>query len=197
MRIELAAKRYAQAAFSVALERGDPDRWLGDLDDLDDLVSRAEASAVLQSDRVPEAEKDRLLKAALPSVDPAVLNLARLLVAKRRIRLAPQVREEFGNMLDAYEGKARATVTSAVPLSSEQQTQIARRLSQITGKTVTLEQVVDPEILGGLVARVGDTLIDGSTRNRLVSLKKTLEGRGGWVPSIGGDGAKEGGPAAQ
>ncbi len=100
MRIDIAAKRYAQAAFAVALERGDPDRWLIDLDGLDDLVAQPEAAAVLQSDRVPEAEKERLLKAALPDVDPTVLNLARLLVAKRRIKLAPQVREEFGNLLD-------------------------------------------------------------------------------------------------
>ncbi len=190
MRIELAAKRYAQAAFAVALERGDPDRWLDNLDDLSDLVSQAEASAILQSDRVPEAEKDRLLKAALPDVDPAVLNLARLLVAKRRIRLAPQVREEFGDLLDAHEGRARAVVTTAVPLTAEQEKRAAQRLSQITGKTVSVEQVVDPSILGGMIARVGDTLIDGSTRSRLVSLRKNLQGGTGWVPS-GGNGANE------
>ena len=195
MRFDIAAKRYAQAAFAVALERGDPDRWLGDLDGLDDLVAQPEAAAVLQSDRVPEAEKETLLKAALPDVDPTVLNLARLLVTKRRIKLAPQVREEFGNLLDVHEGRARATVTTAVSLSNEQETQIAQRLSQITGKSVSVEQVVDPDILGGLVARVGDTLIDGSTRSRLVALKKSLEGGGGWVPALG-DSAAEGGPAA-
>jgi F-type H+-transporting ATPase subunit delta len=192
MRIETAAKRYAQAAFAVALERGNADRWLGDLDALDSLVAQPEAAAVLQSDRVPDIEKERLLKAALPDVEPAVLNLARLLVAKRRIRLAPQVREEFSNLLDAHEGRARATVTTAVPLTDEQKAQVAQRLSQISGKTVTLEQVVDPGIVGGLVARIGDTLIDGSTRSRLAALKKSLEGGGGWVPALG-DSAAEGG----
>jgi F-type H+-transporting ATPase subunit delta len=192
MRIETAAKRYAQAAFAVALERGNADRWLGDLDALDSLVAQPEAAAVLQSDRVPDIEKERLLKAALPDVEPAVLNLARLLVAKRRIRLAPQVREEFSNLLDAHEGRARATVTTAVPLTDEQKAQVAQRLSQISGKTVTLEQVVDPGIVGGLVARIGDTLIDGSTRSRLAALKKRLEGGGGWVPALG-DSAAEGG----
>ena len=66
MRIEAAAKRYAQAAFAVALEQGEPQRWLGDLGSLGDLVAQPEAAAVLQSDRVPAAEKDRLLEAALP-----------------------------------------------------------------------------------------------------------------------------------
>lgn len=192
MRTDIAAKRYAQAAFAVALEKGDAGRWIGDLDALSELVAQPEAAAVLQSDRVPVVEKERLLKAALPDVDPAVLNLARLLVAKRRIRLAGQVREEFGDLLDAHEGRARATVTTAVPLSGEQKADVAARLSQITGKTVSVEPVVDPAIVGGLVARVGDTLIDGSTRSRLVALKKSLQGGGGWVPALG-DGAAEGG----
>jgi F-type H+-transporting ATPase subunit delta len=192
MRIDIAAKRYAQAAFAVALEQGSPDRWLGDLDALSDLVAQPEAAAVLQSDRVPDAEKHILLKAALSGVDPAVLNLARLLVAKRRIRLAPQVREEFGNLLDAYKGRARATVTTAVPLTDEQKVEIAASLSRITGKTVSVEQAVDPEIVGGLVARVGDTLIDGSTRSRLVALKKNPQGGGGWVPALGDSAAESG-----
>jgi len=193
MRIDIAAKRYAQAAFAVALEQGDPERWLGDLDALSELVAQPEAAAVLQSDRVPYAEKEILLKAALPDVAPAVLNLARLLVAKRRIRLAPQVREEFGNLLDAYRGRARATVTTAVPLSDGQKAEVAERLGQITGKTVSVEERVDPEIVGGLVARVGDTLIDGSTRSKLVALKKSLRGGGGWVPALEGNSPAESG----
>jgi F-type H+-transporting ATPase subunit delta len=186
MRIDIAAKRYAQAAFAVALEQGDPERWIGDLDALSELVAQPDAAAVLQSDRVPAAEKEILLKAALPDVAPAVLNLARLLVAKRRIRLASQVREEFGNSLDAYRGRARATVTTAVPLSDGQKVEVAERLGQITGKTVSVEERVDPEIVGGLVARVGDTLIDGSTRSKLAALRKSLQGGGGWVPAVEG-----------
>lgn len=193
MRIEAAAKRYAQAAFAVALEQGDPERWLGDLDGLSDLVARPEAAALLQSDRVPDAAKDALLKAALPGAAPAALNLARLLVAKRRIRLAEQVREEFGNLLDAHEGRARAIVTTAVPLSEEQKAGIAERLGQITGKKISVEQAVAPGILGGLIARIGDTLIDGSTRSKLVALKKSLQGNGGWTPAIGDSDAADSG----
>ena len=191
MRIETAAKRYAQAAFAVALEQGNPERWLGDLDALSDLVAQPQAAAVMQSDRVPDPEKERLLKAVLPDVAPAALNLARLLVAKRRVRLAGQVREEFGNLLDAHEGRARALVTTAVPLSEEQKAEVAVRLGRITGKTVSVEQDVDPEIVGGLIARIGDKLIDGSTRSRLVALKKSLQGSGGWTPALGESSAAE------
>ena len=185
MRIEAAAKRYAQAAFAVALAQGEPERWLGDLRSLSDLVANHEAAALLQSDRVPNAEKDKLLEAALPGAAPGVLNLARLLVAKRRIGLAEQVREEFSDLLDEHEGRARATVTTAVPLSDGQKAEIAARLGRITGKKVSVDEAVDPNILGGLVARVGDTLIDGSTRSRLVAMKRSLQGSGGWTPALG------------
>jgi len=185
MRTEAAAKRYAQAAFAVALERGEPQRWLGDLGSLCDLVAQPEAAALLTSDRVPATEKDRLLEAGLPDAAPGVLNLARLLIAKRRIGLVDQVREEFGSLLDEHEGRARAVVTTAVPLNDQQKIEVAERLGLITGKKVSVDEAVDPYILGGLVARVGDTLIDGSTRSRLVALKKNLQGGGGWVPALG------------
>jgi len=192
MIVEAAAKRYARAAFAVALEQGDPRLWLGDLSELSELVARPDATALLQSDRVPDAEKDRLLKAALPDVAPGVLNLTRLLVEKRRIRLVEQIRSEFSVLLDEHEGRARALVTTAVPLSDEQEAEVATKLGAITGKKVSLEQAVDPNILGGLVARIGDTLIDGSTRSRLLALKKSLRGGGGWVPTLGESAAGSG-----
>lgn len=193
MRIEAAARRYAQAALAVALEQGQPERWLDGLDSLSSLVAQPEAAMLLQSDRVPDAQKDDLLKAILPDAPAGVYNLTRLLVAKRRIRLASQVRDEFGRLLDEHEGRARAIVTSAVPLDAQQEASVAARLGEITGKKVSVQQVVDPGIIGGLVARIGDTLIDGSTRSKLVALKKTLRGAGGWTPALEDSSAAEGG----
>ena len=178
MRIEAAARRYAQAAFSVALEQGEPESWLADLDVMAGFMSRPEAAAILQSDRVPGAEKTALLETALSGGVPAVLNLARLLVAKRRVRLTAQIHEEFRNLLEVYRGRASATVTTAVPLTNEQKNEVGAKLSRITGKQVSVEPVVDPNILGGLIARIGDTLIDGSTRSRLIALKKSLRAAG-------------------
>jgi F-type H+-transporting ATPase subunit delta len=71
---------------------------------------------------------------------------------------------------------AQATVLTAVPLSEDERQAVVRRLQELTGKEIVLETQVDPEILGGLVARVGDRLIDGSTRSQLLKLRSRLAG---------------------
>lgn len=176
MRTEAAAKRYAQAAFAVALEFEEVERWAEDLDALTTLMGEPRAAAFLESDKATDADKRALLEAALADVNPRAMNLAQLLVDKRRVGLADQIRQEFHALLDEHRGIARATVTTAVPMSDEETQTVAARLSEMTGKQVIVESRVDPGILGGLVARIGDTLIDGSVRSRLLTLKRQLEG---------------------
>jgi F-type H+-transporting ATPase subunit delta len=176
MRTEAAAKRYAQAAFAVALEYDEVERWAEDLDALATLMGEPRAAAFLESDKVSDAEKRALLEATLADVNPRAMNLAQLLVDKRRGGLTDQIRQEFHELLDEHRGIARATVTTAVPMSDEETRTVAARLSAITGKRVIVQQRVDPDILGGLVAKIGDTLIDGSVRSRLAALKRQLEG---------------------
>jgi F-type H+-transporting ATPase subunit delta len=79
-------------------------------------------------------------------------------------------------MLDDRRGIAHATVTTAVALSDEERRAVTGKLSSITGKQVDITSVVDESIIGGVVARIGDQLIDGSTRTRLLALKRRLEG---------------------
>jgi F-type H+-transporting ATPase subunit delta len=176
MRIEVAAKRYAQAAFDIARERNELDRWVEDLRAIADLAAQPGVADILASSRVPFDVKERLLQAGLADLSPLTLNLARLLVQKGRITLAEQVRDEYQRLLDEHRGIAQALVLSAVPLSKEEERAVARRLGELTGKEIALERQVDPEILGGLVARVGDRLIDGSTRTRLLELRRQLAG---------------------
>jgi F-type H+-transporting ATPase subunit delta len=175
MRVELAAKRYAQAAFEIALERDDVDAWLRDLQTLADLAAQPGVLGVLESNRIGGEEKERLLAAGLSGVGPLALNLARLLVDKGRFALADQVREEFAGLVDEHRGLAHGSIVTAVELSDAEKEQVAGRLGEILGKKVLLESEVDPAIIGGMVARVGDRLIDGSARTKLLALKKELE----------------------
>jgi F-type H+-transporting ATPase subunit delta len=169
------ARRYAEAIFDLARERDALDAWARDLDAVAAFVSEADVARVLGAARVPREEKLRLLAAGLErDVSPLAMNLVRLLAQRDRLQLAPSIREEFAAMADEYRGIAHATVTTAVPLSEDEQRAVRERLSQITGKRIEVTSQVDESIIGGVVARIGDQLIDGSTRTKLVALKRRL-----------------------
>lgn len=171
------ANRYAEAVFEIASKSGTADAWSRDLATIAEFVGDPEVAGLLASGRVPRDEKLRLLSAGLQSgVSPLAWNLVRLLEQRGKTDLAPEILRGFRERYDAQRGVAHAIVTTAVPLSDGEKSAIAARLSTITGKQVDISTVVDESIIGGLVARIGDELIDGSTRSRLIALKRRLEG---------------------
>lgn len=171
-----AAKRYAQAAFELAREKGELDVWERQFSELKTALDSPEAKAFLRSTRVPAAAKDQFFQAVLADPAPLVWNFLRLLAERQRTSLLPQITEVFQALADDERGIAHARVTTAVEMSSEERAAIARRLSDLTGKQVQVEAVEDPAILGGMVARIGDRLIDGSTHSKLIELKRQLAG---------------------
>ncbi len=171
---EIAARRYAEAAFQIAREQGTEERWSEGLSLTAAIFSDPEVAAVMQEARVSTADKMRLTERALEGVDPLVLNLARLLVHRGRTALAPQIAEALQELVDAERGIAHAVVTTAVPVSEAEARAVAEKLSEISGRQVVVETQVDEGIIGGLIARIGDRLIDGSTRSQLVALKRRL-----------------------
>lgn len=175
MKREIAAKRYAEAVFQIARDEQRFDAWRADLQTVGAVFAEPEVLGLLESAKVPAPAKDELLTRALAGVSPAALNFARLLVQRRRVALAPQVAEYFRELADEYRGLAHADVVTAVPIGEDEQRLIAAQLSRMTGKQVDVIARTDPSIIGGIVARVGDRLIDGSTRTRLQALKQRLE----------------------
>ena len=175
---DAAAKRYAEAAYLIAREDGKEDAWSEGLGALADLFGDPLAQAFLENSRVSPVEKAQLVERALAGVDPLVLNLARLLMRRGKSAIGPQVREAFQELLDEAKGVSHATVTSAVPLSADDVNAVTLRLRDITGGSVVVDARVDEAILGGLVVRIGDRLIDGSTKSKLVALKRQLAGAG-------------------
>jgi F-type H+-transporting ATPase subunit delta len=171
-----AAKRYAQAAFELARERGELDAWERQLRALAAALANREALAFVSSLQVPREAKEEFLRRVLEEPVPLVWNLVRLLAQKGRLTLLQQIAEQFQALLDEHRGIAHAEVVTAVALSDADQQALAERLSQLTGKHVQVELMEEPEILGGLIARIGDRLIDGSTRSKLIALKRKLAG---------------------
>jgi F-type H+-transporting ATPase subunit delta len=174
-----AAKRYTQAVFSLAREKGNFDAWLSDLAILNALVRDERAAAYMASPNVSAADKQRLLDAALERSQPEVRNLARLLLERQRIGIVPEMFEAFQELVLDAQGIAIADVTTAVPLDESGQAAVRQRLSALVGRDVQLRLKVDPEIIGGIIARIGDQLIDGSVINQLRRLRTRLavEGR--------------------
>ena len=170
------ARRYAEAVFDLAAEQDALDQWGNDLATIAGFVGEADVAKVLGSSRVPSSEKVRLLSAGLERslFSPQAWNLVRLLEQRGKLALAPEIQRAYQAMADERRGVAHATVTTAVSLSDDERRAITERLSQITGRQVDVTPVIDERIIGGLVARIGDQLIDGSTRSRLVALKRRI-----------------------
>jgi F-type H+-transporting ATPase subunit delta len=172
---EIAARRYGEAAFQIAREAGTEDAWSQGLALMAAAFSDPQVESVMSETRIPYERKVELVEAALAGVGPLVLNMAKLLVHRGRTSLAPQIAEAFQELADAQRGIAHALVTTAVPMSDTETKAVADKLSEISGVQVTVTPDVDESIIGGLVARIGDKLIDGSTRSRLQALKRRLE----------------------
>ena len=103
-----------------------------------------------------------------------MLNLILFMIRRGRIDDLAQVAAEFGRLVDQRNGIVHATATSALPLDTAEMKKLTARLEQMTGGTVELTVEIDPSLLGGLVVRVGDRLIDGSVRGRLERLRTQL-----------------------
>ena len=172
-----AARRYAEAVFDIGQESGTLEQWRDELDLLAAVAADADALHVLENPKTPLDQRVALLERALTGLSPLARNLARLLLTRDRFGLLPEIARIYGEMLDRRNGVVRARVTTAVPLADEDLPAISERLRRVTGaRDVRLETAVDPAIIGGLVVRVGDRLIDGSTRSRLIELRRQLAG---------------------
>ena len=175
MKRDIAARRYAEAVFQIARDQQSLSQWRVDLQTVAAVFSDPEVLGLLENAAVPAAAKEDVLRRTLAGVSAVAMNYARLLIQRRRVALAPLVVEHFRELADAYLGVAHAEVTTAVDIDENEKQLIAQQLSRMTGKAVTVETRTDPSIIGGLVARIGDRLIDGSTRTRLLALRQRLE----------------------
>ncbi len=171
-------RRYAQAAFELALEKNELESWQQGLRKIADLAKDEEIMALLQNPRLPFPAKKTHLEKRLGEINPLVFNLALLLVSKGILRRGGDILQQYNALLDAHHGIERAKVTAALPLVDQESEAISRRLGEIVEHKVVIDAQVDPSIIGGFIARVGDTLIDGSIRQRLETLRKSLVGAG-------------------
>jgi F-type H+-transporting ATPase subunit delta len=135
--------------------------------------------SLIANPQVKVDQKSKTLSQRLGDVNPMVIKLLLLLAAKSRLALIDDIAEEYQASVDNYrgiEGTEVAEVTTAIPLDDDYQLKVAERITEIIGKPVLLKPKVDPGIIGGIIIRVGDKLIDGSLRSKLAALRKDLGG---------------------
>lgn len=173
------AKRYAKALFAVAREEDKLDAFSDTLQDISSFLSEnPDIEAALENPVVPADIKlevvEEIIKAS--GADDSVANFLRLLTDRGRIQHLAVISDAYQELMDEETGVVRAKVKTAVPLSEEMRARMMEILSEKTGKQVALVTEEDPDIIGGVVAYVGDMVWDGSIRSQLNDFKESIGG---------------------
>jgi F-type H+-transporting ATPase subunit delta len=172
------ARRYAKALFGLAVEMGRVEPWNESLQALKEVVQGSPDLVDVLSNPVYSKEQRRAIVEKLAGalgLDAEPANLLFLLGDRNRLPYLGAVVDTFGALADEHLGRLRARVTSAVPLDPSAAQAIADRLSQSTRASVLLDRVVDPKLIGGVVAQVGSIVFDGSLRTQLEDLRRQLK----------------------
>lgn len=151
------------------------DRTLEDVREIARLFSRRTLAYLLNEPKVPAQRKEAALRQALASkLLPTSLNLALLVVQRGLVEAMPNIARELEQLVLDYKNQAVAEVTTAAPLDEQELNRVKQALERRTGKNIIMRTRVQPDILGGVVARVGDQVIDASIRYRLSALRQRL-----------------------
>jgi F-type H+-transporting ATPase subunit delta len=176
MSTTISSKRYAQAVFDIAQESNEIDKWQAHLKKITELMSEPDYIAIAENPALPFDLKAKYTEEKLGKIGPLALNLAYLLITKNKCNIAAQIAGNYDRLTDEHHGIKRAEVTTAIALDDKGKSDLERQLETITGSKITTEFRTDPDIIGGIIARVDGRLIDGSIRSKLATLRRNLVG---------------------
>lgn len=166
------AKRYAQAVFGLAEESGTHDKWLAALGRLADAIEDPTVGEFFKSPNVSNERKRAAIDELLPGDDlKLVRNLAYIMSDRHRLDSVPLLYRVYQDLVLESRGIAIANVTTAVEMTAAEETRVREGLRNIVGREIELRTAVDPDIIGGMVARIGDRLVDGSVVTQLNRLR--------------------------
>lgn len=179
MRDTTIARNYAEALLELAKRARDLRGWGALIQSIADAMNRDQTlRAFLETPRIDAPTKNGVLRKALADRAPSTfVRFVESVVNHRRQMLIPEIAQEYMDLVDAAENRMHAKVTVAREVDDKTRQVIADRLSKVFNKTVVPHVTVDDRILGGLVVRVGDTVMDGSVRRRLGALRSRMLSR--------------------
>jgi F-type H+-transporting ATPase subunit delta len=172
----ITAGQYAQALLELANEGGDAPAIGQELAELRQLVEASDTLAMfLRDPAISAAERRAMIERIFRDrVSPLLYNTLGVLISRRRLWLLPQIAEAYRQRLDEQLGNIQVQVTVASPLDAAGLENVRQRIGSAFRKNAVVEQKVDDDIIGGMVLRLGDRLIDASVRSQLEAMKHKL-----------------------
>ena len=179
MSVQMVARRYASALADVALERGEAHEVQGELQAWADLLeSNPNLQEVFRNPTIALDKKRALLNKLIERTKPrpTTTNFLKVLLQNQRVTEIAEINRRFTEILDERAGMIAAVVTTARPVPARSQDSLRATLTELTQKKVRVDFEQDPELIGGLVTRIGSTVYDGSVRNQLQLIKEKMTG---------------------
>ena len=179
MSVQTIARRYSSALADVILERGEAKEVQHELQQWEEVLqSNAALQEVFRNPTIALDQKravlSKLIDRARPR--PTTANFLKVLLQNQRLTELPEINRKLAAILDERAGMVAAIVTTARPVPGDIQQSLEQRLITVTQKKVRLDFVQDPDLIGGLVTRIGSTVYDGSVRNQLELIKEKMAG---------------------
>lgn len=180
MTASIVGSRYARALVEVVTAPGSavqPDEAVTQIKSVEEMIaSSPDLHAVLMTPAVQMSKKKAVIGklAEMAGLSPLIRNFLWVVLSHKRIGKLSEIREAFEVLMDEHLGFVRAEITSAAPLEAAQITMIGAELMRMSGKQVRMETAVDGDLIGGVVARIGSTVYDGSIRGQLESMRRKL-----------------------
>ena len=171
------AVQYAKEIFTTALKSNELNVWQSDLRKLANLTRDKTLVASLENPEKAVDEKATLLAERLGEAKPNVLKLVSELITKGKLAELEDISYEYQRLVDTHrgiEGTETAVITTAVPLDDDYILDISKRLTKMMKKPVIVNSIVDPSLIGGIVIKIGDQVMDGSVKSKLAVLKREL-----------------------
>lgn len=179
MSVQTVARRYASALSDVVLERGEALEVQKEMLVWEQMLqSSPNLQEVFRNPTIALDKKravlNKLIERARPT--PTTTNFLKVLLQNQRLTELGEINRKFAEMLDVRAGTVAATVTTARAVPEDAQRQLQTKLLALTGKKVRINFATDPDLIGGLVTRIGSTVYDGSVRNHLQLIKEKMTG---------------------
>ena len=179
MSVQTMARRYASALADVVLERGEAAEVQAELVQWEEMIQATpNLLEVLRNPTIALDQKRAVLNKLIERAKPrqTTVNFLKVLLQNQRLTNLGEINRKFAETLDERAGMVLATVTTARAVTESSQQQLHAKLTGLTGKKVRVDFATDPDLLGGIVTRIGSTVYDGSVRNQLQMIKEKMAG---------------------